>query len=997
MNNDLELRTRLTADASGLADAFRQADRNTQAYVRGVEGAGAAVRTTATAEREAVNAVTTATAQRKAFLDTLREQVALYGKSTEEVLRYRAAQAGVTDQAAPLIQQLKAQRLAQEAAAEAAREEAQAQREAAQARRSAEAAQQAFIRGLQDQLELQGKSSGDALRYQARQLGIGPEAESLIARYEATLGKAGVTAGQTAAAMRMLPAQITDITTSLAAGMPVWMVAIQQGGQIKDSFGGIGPAFTALRAAISPVALAAGGLAAVLGAVTLAWYQGQKQSRAYERAILMSGNAAGTTTSRLTAMSQAVAQVIGTQRGAAGVLNQLVGTGQVADRNLQAFTITAQRMEEQVGVAVATTVKNFEELGRAPLQKTIELNKQYGYLTLAVYEQIKALERQGRVQEAGELAQKAFNDAADARMKELQKSQGLIERGWIAIKTEAGRAWDAMLAVGRKNTTQMELDAVNAQLKALDSKRAQGATDDAMARAMFGDAAPVNGQRSNDAAREALRARQAELQEMLRLEGRAAEAQAAERAKVNTTVENEKRVDEERKALTSARLARIKDELAGMTGAYADADRIIEQQRAGSLLDEATYWEAKRALIAANAQAQVSALEQENRVLSQQQALGAERIQRDQQVASNQAEIARIRAKAAADTVIANAQEAAGIRQMSLALQQYTAQLLENETARERQHTRELATLGRGDEARALAGRQNAIDDRYIQARNQLDAERRTSQLTETEYQQRLAVLREFYKRALEAEVGYQRELQAAQMDGSLGMQRALENYADRARDVAGQTEQLFSNAFTTMEDAVVQFAMTGKLSFREFAESVIADLVRIYVKQQLVGLFTQAANYMFGPTGSSSGGSGQVPADVVHGGGVVGTDNLTKRMAPADGWANAPRFHTGLKSDEYRAILQRGESVLTPAQMRQLAPVGSQAAAPVVNMKMELNLVNNSGTPLKATSSQRADGGLDILLEAVESAVAANVSSGVGPLAGAIQSRYGLQPSMAS
>lgn len=57
---------------------------------------------------------------------------------------------------------------------------------------------------------------------------------------------AGISAGQYRQAMRQLPAQITDVVTSLASGMPIWLVAIQQGGQIKDSFGGVGATFQAL-------------------------------------------------------------------------------------------------------------------------------------------------------------------------------------------------------------------------------------------------------------------------------------------------------------------------------------------------------------------------------------------------------------------------------------------------------------------------------------------------------------------------------------------------------------------------------------------------------------------------------------------------------------------------------------------------------------------------------------------------------------------------------
>ncbi len=61
-----------------------------------------------------------------------------------------------------------------------------------------------------------------------------------------------ISAGQYRNAMRYLPMQITDIVTSLASGMPVYMVAIQQGGQLRDSFGGVG---NALKAMLSMVTL----------------------------------------------------------------------------------------------------------------------------------------------------------------------------------------------------------------------------------------------------------------------------------------------------------------------------------------------------------------------------------------------------------------------------------------------------------------------------------------------------------------------------------------------------------------------------------------------------------------------------------------------------------------------------------------------------------------------------------------------------------------------
>jgi lambda family phage tail tape measure protein len=81
---------------------------------------------------------------------------------------------------------------------------------------------------------------------------------------------------------------------------------------------------------------------------------------------------------------------------------------------------------------------------------------------------------------------------------------------------------------------------------------------------------------------------------------------------------------------------------------------------------------------------------------------------------------------------------------------------------------------------------------------------------------------------------------------------------------VAGQTKSLFTSAFSSMEDAVAQFALTGKLSFGDFAKSILADMARIATRQAsssalsgLFGLATTAASAYFGG-GAASAGSTQ-------------------------------------------------------------------------------------------------------------------------------------------
>lgn len=285
------------------------------------------------------------------------------------------------------------------------------------------------------------------------------------AQFTQASGRMEMSAKQTQAAMRMLPAQFTDIVTSLSSGMPAWQVAIQQGGQIKDSFGGAGAAAKALGSyalgLVNPLTLVAAGAMAV----GLAYYQGSKEGDGFNRAIVMSGNVAGVTSGQLRAMARGVSGLVGTQGEAAAGLAQMAATGEVAGRNLEAFTATAVRMERVLGQEVAKTVEQFEALGDKPVQASLKLNDQYRYLTAAVFEQIQALESRGRTEEAAEVAQKAFAAAMDERTKRLEGSLGAIERAWNAIKGAAKGAWDSMLNVGRQETPQSQLEAAQKELQ----------------------------------------------------------------------------------------------------------------------------------------------------------------------------------------------------------------------------------------------------------------------------------------------------------------------------------------------------------------------------------------------------------------------------------------------------------------------------------------------------------------------------------------------------
>jgi len=281
--------------------------------------------------------------------------------------------------------------------------------------------------------------------------------------FHATAGAvnaAGLSAKQYSQAMRMLPMQLTDVVTSLASGMPIWMVAIQQGGQVRDSFGGIGAAARAAISAISPLTAAIGIAAASIGTLVYAYQGGQAEALAFNRAMTMTGNAAGTSVDVLMETASALDQVSGTQRQAAAALAEIVATGKIASDQFANVAAAAMAMEQATGKAVADTVKEFAALADEPAAASAKLNQQYNYLTASVYKQIAALEQQGDKLGAAKLAMEEYGRAAQERSDDIDQSLGYIDRALNGLKAGWREMWDAAFDIGRPETLEEKLAGV---------------------------------------------------------------------------------------------------------------------------------------------------------------------------------------------------------------------------------------------------------------------------------------------------------------------------------------------------------------------------------------------------------------------------------------------------------------------------------------------------------------------------------------------------------
>ena len=322
-------------------------------------------------------------------------------------------------------------------------------------------------------------ATAESVKAVGTSLGVTASQAAKVDAIPVALDKTTISAKQTAAALRGVPAQFTDIVTSLQGGQSPLTVFIQQGGQLKDMFGGAGNAARAMGGYVAGLATVTTVASTVIGGavvgLALAYNQGSKEADAYVRSIVMTGNAAGTTVGQLQALAGTVSTAANVTKGAsAEALAALVGDGNTAAAMLERAAGTAVVLQRDAGIAVSETVKRFSELGKEPVAATIKLNEQYHYLTTAVYEQIKALDEQGKKEEAAALAQKTFSDAMDYRAGQLRANLGTIERAWAGVTSAAGKAWDAMLDVGRKSSPDAQLAELQQQIAEREKRLSTG-------------------------------------------------------------------------------------------------------------------------------------------------------------------------------------------------------------------------------------------------------------------------------------------------------------------------------------------------------------------------------------------------------------------------------------------------------------------------------------------------------------------------------------------
>lgn len=337
-------------------------------------------------------------------------------------------------------------------------------KEAERLTKKQERATQSIINSVQREIAVrEAGGRGTAAYYEtlARQRGADVakirEVTKSLKQQENQLKLNNITVGQYNSAMRMVPAQFTDIITQLAGGQNPFMVALQQGGQLRDSFGGFGNMFKGLAASINPATVALGGLIAGLGAVGKAYYDGSQESQRFSAAVILAGGSAGAAAGKLLSVADSVGRATGSWSDAREAILLFVQSGAVASENYGRFAESVVLQSKATGKSVEDLARVYEEIADDPLKAVVKFSRVYQTLNADVYEQARALIEQGRQQEAVALVQGKFADESQQMSERVLENLGAIERGWNAVKKAASEAWEDMKSIGREATLESRL------------------------------------------------------------------------------------------------------------------------------------------------------------------------------------------------------------------------------------------------------------------------------------------------------------------------------------------------------------------------------------------------------------------------------------------------------------------------------------------------------------------------------------------------------------
>lgn len=760
----------------------------------------------------------------------------------------------------------------------------------------------------------------------------------------------GNSAKQDAAALRGLPAQFTDVVVSLQGGQAPLTVLLQQGGQVKDMFGGVANAFKAvggaLLALISPITIAA----SILGVFAFAAYSSAQETNALRLALATTGVAAGLTVASATDLARSMDDVSGSTGRALRVISQLAATGTVTNKNFEDITRTILYMNRVTGASVESLVSDFAAIGKDPVKAVQDLITKYGILDSSLILSTTTLvaygEKRKAVDEIERLATKQLKDATaeiEENLTSLQKfardtkdvfiqlgdaiSKAFRASGNQEIERQeayVGRLKDALAQAqesGNKTFAKQASDLLETENKKLETLKAQKketADTNAANKIALQDAADAQTRIISryDATLDSVTRANNEIkkqaadwklvEDAAKLAGRTITQQERDyneqtkrglEARLKSAQEQADRPKGGASPIDSREVQEVKSNLNVITSQYDAAYKKITALGAANVVSQEATFASQKALLEQQKNAVSGSYDEQIAAIKKLQGVkgnnASQNISLDNQL--TRAEDARLKAMQDLNSkteVLTVAYEDM-LKRRKESIEAYSDALQQQIENTKQSGEADVAAVGTGD-------RQNKLNQDLLAASRQFAKEQLSlsKQLSKDkdfgEYSSKLKLATEAHNEMTAQILRNDSDIQAANADWTNGFTKAVQNLADEANNMAGAVNSAVSGAFASMGDALGTFVTTGKLDFKSLASSILSDMAKIAARAAtnaaLSSLFQAGMSlYGGGANGLPAGSAGATSSTL--GASSAGYSSTYFPQAKGGGWSGGTQF----------------------------------------------------------------------------------------------------------
>lgn len=808
------------------------------------------------------------------FLQSLKEQAFLYGASKTDVMAYRAAQMGISDEAKPIIDAIKKQEertfsLAQEQkkAVEEARKLAYEQRQEAIETARGQRAKDSFIQSLKNQADAIGKTKTELLEMKAAQLGVSDKAAPFIKQLDEQSKKLLENAKgskELSGGLSGITPQLSSIINQLTGGNNALSSFLSQSTGVSGSIGGLSNSLKGMLPALNPATVGITAITTATIAFGYAIHQGDAEHREYNKQLILTGGYAKKSAGDLGILANQYKSLSVAQFESAEAIAKVVGSGRFMKQEVDMVSRSAVMLKRAIGQSVEETINQFKRLQDSPVNAVRELDKEMHFLTASEYKRIVQLEDMGRKEEAARLASQSYAESIRTGANDIEENLGFLESAWKGVSLMAKKAWDNMLDIGRKQSVKEQIREIEETL--VDFQINKGAE---------GVYFVKTGLMKDDLLKQLEDLKKVDLDESLKQQNENILKQDQERQKKQIDQERElirqygsihERYEMERQAIINKSyaseerkaeaLATLKLRYDRQVASLNNFQNRLNKPNLGTRAEE----EAKKNILSLQAQLKVlndhktvyDVISNERKKLWETEAkISVLEERRKERALTKDEQSLLLKEK----SIVALLHEAA-IEGDKVELQKIKNRELDKQTKYVD------ALIAKGNALEIGAGLSSRLQQREIA-------------LSQADTPDKKKALEEYYAKE-----------DSLRGNWELGFKRGFAEFQDQATDVYGNVAQITQSAFQGMSNTVADFLLTSKFNLSDFTKSFLEMTTKMITQMAMLNAMragfggTTFGNFLGFADGGYTGGGGKYdPAGVVHKGEFVFTKEATQRL----------------------------------------------------------------------------------------------------------------------